>query len=371
MPMFDRALSAANRDSDNGEIGLELSLEELHMIQLRRTGESIEVIAHACVPHGVDIIDLLGDPRKFAEIIKLGLKQGQFRGRNVVAAMPATHTRVMPISYQASEKYGDDAAIGKLMQDRIGDDISEFVIDYMPVQTLYEGKQKLALVAICREETVVNFLELLRKSGLKVNALEIGPIAIRRLIAALQRVSEPQNTMVVNCGREKSFLTLLSDERLLADDEVDFGEEIVLKRVCDALDMSRTLAMDLVTRINLDPAAAEPDPEQARHADALREIIKPQLTRLVEEIQRGLMFAQSESRGVRDNQVYLLGSLARWPGAAQLLASLTDTTVATVPSPLTLFPPLGKIDEHTIDVDSAPEFTIATGLALRRFMDNA
>ena len=177
--------------------------------------------------------------------------------------------------------------------------------------------------------------------------------------------------MVVNCGREKSFLTLLSDDRLLADDEVDFGEEVGLQRICDALDMSRTLAIDLVTRINLDPAAADPDPAQARHAEALREIIKPQIARLVEEIQRGLMFAQSESRGVRDNQVFLLGSLARWPGAAQLLASLTDTTVATVPSPLALFPPMGKSAEQQIDTDSAPELTVATGLALRRFMDNA
>ncbi|MDH3642141.1 MAG: pilus assembly protein PilM, partial [Gammaproteobacteria bacterium] len=253
----------------------------------------------------------------------------------------------------------------QLMRERIGDGISEFVIDYMPVQTLYKGREKLALVAICREETVVSFLELLRKSGLSVSALEIGPIAIRRLIASVQALAPPQNTLVVNCGRDKSYLTLMSDNRLLADDEVDFGEDTVLEKISNALDMPRELAIDLVRKVNLDPAVTEPDPELARNADALTEIVKPELGRLVQEIQRGLVFAASESRGTRANQVYLLGSMARWPGTAELLASLADTPVATVPSPLTLFPPAhGERTEGP-----APELAVATGLALRAFMD--
>lgn len=364
MPPFARALGALHRERNHGDIGLELSLEELHMVQLCRKGEGLEVNAYANVRYPTDAAGLLGDADAFARVVKQGLKQGRFVGRRVVAAMPASSTQVMPVSYQASGR-GDDAAIAQLMRERIGDGISEFVIDYMPVQTLYQGREKLALVAICREETVVHFLELLRKSGLRVAALEIGPIAIRRLIATLQAIGSPQNSLVVNCGRDKSYLTLMSDNRLLADDEVDFGEETVLDKICKTLDMPRELAVDLVHKVSLDPAAVESDPELARNADALIEIVKPELSRLVQEIQRGLIFAASESRGTRPNQVYLLGSMARWPGTAELLASLADTPVSNVPSPLTLFP---SPDVERAD-EPAPELAVATGLALRNFME--
>lgn len=366
MSALARALSVVNRNRIYGEIGLELSLEQLHMVQLCQQGESLAVNAYASVPYGTDLPALLADHVRFAGLVKTALKQGKFHGRRVVAAMPASQTQVMPVSYQAAESGGDDAAIGRLMQERIGDGIAEFVIDYMPVRTLYEGREKLALVAICREETAVNFLELLRRSGLSISALEIGPIAIRRLIAAVQRVGAPQNTLVVNCGREKSYLTLLSDKRLLADDEVDFGEEAVLEGVCSALDVTREMAEELVGRINLDPSREDGDPETARNADSLTQIIKPRLVRLVQEIQRGLMFAQSESRGARTNQIYLLGSIARWPGTDQLLASLVDTPVTTVPSPLALFPPVGAAPSS----EPAPELAVATGLALRKFLGN-
>jgi type IV pilus assembly protein PilM len=366
MSALARALSVVNRNRIYGEIGLELSLEQLHMVQLCRRGESLAVNAYASVPYGTDLPALLADHRLFARLVKQALKQGGFSGRNAVAAMPASQTQVMPVSYQSSGSGGDDAAIARLMQERIGDGIAEFVIDYMPVQTLYEGREKLALVAICREETAVNFLELLRKAGLSIRALEIGPIAIRRLIAAVQRVSPPQNTLVVNCGREKSYLTLVSDDRLLADDEIDFGEEVILQSVCSALDTTREMAEDLVYRVDLDPERQDPDPETARNADSLTEIIKPRLARLVQEIQRGLMFAQSESRGTRANQIYLLGSIARWPGTASLLASLVETPVTTVPSPLALFPP----DGVKPSAEPAPELAVATGLALRKFIGN-
>jgi type IV pilus assembly protein PilM len=348
---------------DYGEIGLELSLEELHMVQLCRIGEGLEVQAYTSVAYTEELQKLLSDPPAFTTLVKRGLKQADFVGSQVVVAMPASLTQVMPVSYQTSEMQSDDAAIAKLMQERIGDSIADFVIDYMPVQTLYEGRQKLALVAICREETVTNLLELMRKAGLKVNALEIGPIALRRLITLLQRTGPVQNTIVVNCGREKSYLTLLSDERLLADDEVDFGEDTVLNKICSTLDMPRDLAFELVQQISLDPAYQAPDAEMSNNADTLLQIVKPLMSNLAREIQRGLVFAQSESRGSRPNQVYLQGSIARWPGAAELLSSILETPVASAPSPLALFS-----SGSSRDPAQAPELAVATGLALRKYM---
>jgi len=365
MPRLARALSVLNRRRDHGEIGLELSLEELHMVQLCRVGESLQVVGHVSVGYDSDLSTLLANPDAFIGVVKQGLKQGNFAGRKAVIAMPSSLTQVMPVSYQTSDRLNDDAAIAELMHERLGEGVAEFVIDYMPVQTLYEGKQKLALVAICREETVVNLLELLRKAGLHVSALEIGPIALRRLITTLQPKGTLQNTLVVNCGRDKSYLTLLSDNRLLADDEVDFGEEQVLQKISSTLDMHRDIVLDLVHKIGLNPNHKSVEPGTVQNAEALSQIVKPLFARLAQEIERGLVFAQSESRGSRPNQVYLLGSIARWHGAAELLSDLVQAPVATAPSPLALF-----ASSSTKGLEPAPELAVATGLALRKFMQH-
>jgi Tfp pilus assembly PilM family ATPase len=271
--------------------------------------------------------------------------------------------RVMPISYQTRAQQSDAEAIGGLMAERLGADVAELVIDYMPVQTLNQGAEKLALVAMCKETAVLEFLERLRIAGLKVSSLEIGPIAIRRLVVAQQKNLPPQNTLVVNCGRVKSYLTVIADERLLADDEIEFGEQTLLDQVQETLGLELALARKLVTTTNLDPRVVVAGEEKAGAGRALTQIIKPYLQHLVHEIERGLVFANSESRGSRLNRVYLLGSFARWLGADKLLESMLDVPVAKIPNPVSLFGPQAS--------EASPELAVATGLALKGCSEHA
>ena len=50
--------------------------------------------------------------------------------------MPSALVRVMPVSYHLRPGETDAAAIGALMAERLGDEVGELVIDYMPVQRL-------------------------------------------------------------------------------------------------------------------------------------------------------------------------------------------------------------------------------------------
>jgi len=84
----------------------------------------------------------------------------------------------------------------------------------------------------------------------------------------------------------------------------------------------------------------------------------------VRELERGLVYATSESHGTDETKVYLIGSLARWTGADKLLTDLLRHEVQTIPDPLQPFLRLG-VDQPG---DSGrPELAIAAGLALRDF----
>ena len=103
--------------------------------------------------------------------------------------------------------------------------------------------------------------------------------------------------------------------------------------------------------------------------NTLSEILKPQFMKLVEEVKRAFLYAASETRGRGVQQVYLLGSIARWPGSDQLLSSLTGSKVAKIPDPLSVFPASDE-DEARAAGHSAPEIAVATGLALRGMKDH-
>ena len=342
--------------SMHGVIGLEISLSQIHMAQLSCNNGQLSLSASMSLDHGSNPTEVWQDKGQFRQLMLAARKGGEFRGRQIVAALPSSLVRVMPVSYEPAAGESDDESIAKLLSERIGSDADNFVVDYMPVHTLQKSRTRLALVALCREETVVAYLDALTHAGCEVVALEIGPIAIHRLINTVMADLPPQNTLVVNCGRQCSYLTLVADNRLLADDEIGFGEDAIVNALCSSLDIDPALALKMIVDTALDPKASDEENDAGRW---ISEIIYPEFQRLASEIERGLVYANSESRGSRRSSVYLLGGIARWRGADRLLQSILGVPVAIVPSPLALF--------GQPDAESAPELAVATGLALHSF----
>ena len=159
---------------------------------------------------------------------------------------------------------------------------------------------------------------------------------------------------------------MISGTDLLFDQEVAFGENSLVEQAARTLDMSDNMARDLVLRSGVQPdsfaVSNADDLDDAGLGSAIAEILKPQFMKLVEEIKRVCLYAASETRGGTVTQVYLLGSVARWPGSDELLTRLTGVEVAKIPDPLALFPSSAN-DERS--KTAAPEIVVATGAALR------
>lgn len=357
-----------------GPIGIDLALEELHAVQLHATCASAPTLrARASIPFGCPRSEILRNPLRFRSLVKKALGNSDFSGRKAVIALPSGMFRTMSINYRSTSKNGDDsAAVLDVMRDRLEGDLSDFVLDYLPVKNRSKGEECLALVAVSERQSVVDFLELARKARLDVQALEIGPVAISRLVGALSLQTGSQNSLVINSGRRASYLTLMSGTDLLFDQEVAFGENALITRVASSLDMSEKMARDLVLRTgvksNAHTGKVQSTIEESGLVATMSEILKPQFMQIVEEIKRVCLYAAAETRGGAVRQVYLLGSIARWPGSDDLLSSLTGTKVDKIPDPLAL---LSSIDDKPVDGDvSAPELAVATGAALRGMQVN-
>lgn len=358
-----------------GPIGIDLSLEAIHLVQLESAkGKLPEVRARASLAYGTPRRDMLQNQHQFRSLIKRALDTDRFYGRKAVIAMPSGMFRTMSINYSAAPGPDQEAkAILKVMKDRLDGDLADYVIDYLPVKSRSKSDERLALVAVSERAPVVDFLELARRARLDVQALEIGPVAISRLVGALSKESGSENVLVINSGRRASYLTLISGNDVLFDQEVAFGENSLIRQAAETLDMPEEMARDLVVRTGLrsgDGSSVDATIIEAGLVSTIAEILKPQFLKLVEEIKRVCMYAAAETRGGAVSQVYLLGSIARWPGSDELLSTLTGNSVATIPDPLALFPARGGAKPRP-GFESAPEIVVATGAALRGLQNHA
>lgn len=349
-------------------IGLELTEHALHAVQLAH--DKLPVVkAFTSVPYPVEHSELMNSPAALKSFLKTAFKKAGFSGRKVVTALPSADVKVMSVTFQARAGQSDDVAIGKLMQDRIGEDLSQFVIDYIPIRTESREGDRLAMVFLSERSTVIAYLEQLRKAGLDVIALEVNPVSIRRLIATLISAEEaPENVLVINTGDMTTTLTMVSGRRLLFDQSVDFGESSLLEQIAIALDAPQEVAREIVFRHGLHPqreAASVPaDIDDTGSSNMILTIARPQFSNLVAEIRRAVLFASAETRGGSIGHAYLMGSIAHWPGAAELLGRLAEIPV-NLPAPLPLTDTLR--DKH--GAQPRPELVIPAGLALRGFTD--
>lgn len=347
-----------------GPIGLEFARERLHAVQLRPHAGTARISASASVNYPVSREELMTSPEDMTRLVSHALDSDSFQGRETVSVMPQNHLRILSLSYQASGQGSDDSAILKRLVDRIDDDLSQYVIDYLPVRVQPQHNDRLAIVALARREDVISYLEVLRQSGLAVNALEIGPVSIARLVSTLGSSNANENIMVINFGRQVSFVTIVSRQRVLLDREINFGEDNLLDEVAQTLEVTPEATYDLIREHGIGGESKQGEVAQPFSADidvaqTLCEIAKPALSRLIDEIGRALIYAASETRGEAVSRVYLAGSVARWNGASKLLNELLDIPVVNIPAPVF------DTDSNQQNDISGPEFAIATGLALR------
>jgi len=345
-------------------IGLEFADEGVNLVQLQWAHPPL-IKAHASLPYPVERTELLKSAPAFKGFLKQAISLGPFTGRKVVTALPTDDVRSLSVTYQVKPGETDGQAIGKLMEERVGEDLGQFVIDYVPVRSEVREGDRLAMVLISERSTVVSHLEQLRKVGLEVTALEVSSVAIKRWVSTLIGAGEaPQNVLVINVGKHKTYLTMVSGQRLLFDQEIDFGERAVLDHVSLALDSPRDVTYEIVLRNGVHPGLYDRSVpggiDDTRSFNMLVTIVRPQFANLVAEIRRAVLFASSETRGGSVGHAFLMGGFARWPGADALLSSLTDMPVA-IPLPLPIASDLGEDAE----AQPHPELVVSAGLALR------
>ena len=356
-----------------GLIGLDLGSHSIHLCQLRSESHNrYTILAKASIGFQGSRQQLLDSPKAFKQLLAKATKGKKFKGRKVTAIMPPDDVKIMLLTYKANITHVD-AEILKMLSQRVDGDINDYVVDYLPVRNNKSDDEHIVMASVARRDKVDRLLHTLTSAGLEVHSLDIGPAALKRLVSSLYTDDVKNNVLLINIGDKTSYLTIVSGRRLLFDQPVQFGCLQLLQEIADSLDVSLEKAQDLIHEHGLQAV----DPAQqmnglVSHSDisaTLLEIIKPTFLQLVEEINRVLVFTASETHGEPLSRVFLLGCIARWPGAQELMMSFLDIKVPKVQTEF--YQVFSDANDKTARwVDHLPEMAIATGLALRGLQDD-
>jgi type IV pilus assembly protein PilM len=362
-PLWNRFPSWPAGFEGPSPIGLDLGPERLNLVQMARAGGQPALRAIAALPYPCTRDELLLQPQKLRALLKQAFSTQPFSGRRVVSCLPASQLKIISLSYPHTEGQAEDAAIVAALRERQKGELDNMVIDYQPIrQEDADSGKRDALVALASREHVLAYLKLLTSAGLKVEALDIGPAALARVVMHAGARHDPEfplkpNALLINFGVDSSYLTVIWGRRLVLDRAVEFCESRLLGRLKAVLDMPTELATQVLYRGAA--AGAEAD-ETAR---VVEEVFRPELALLQSEISKTLVYMASRTRGKSVDTVFLAGPLVRYPGLVQSLRQQLKVTV-NILNPLVDFAQESS-DIRDPSMGTAAGIALAAGLALR------
>jgi type IV pilus assembly protein PilM len=320
------------------------------------------------VPYPAPRAELLAAPAELARFVAGALASQPFQGRRVVSALPPSEVRILPLSVHLAQGQSEAQAVAKAAIEQLGIAPAGTVLDYYQVRGAEgDNASRQVLVAAAQEPRVLDYLAMLESARLIPVALDIGPAAIARLLAALHGSDIGQSTMLLNFGSARSYVTVIWGRRLMLDREIDFGEEQLADAVARALELPRATATSLLREHGIGGRAAA-----GAHADlrrAIHEVLHRACQSLADELAHTQVYVASRTRGSTVSRVFLNGSLARYPGIQARIGELIDVPVHLL-DPFAAFARAGAgagagtaADKHKDDIGRA--LALAAGLALR------
>jgi type IV pilus assembly protein PilM len=177
-------------------IGLDLGHSSLKMVQLAVRDGKVKVLAARRVPVKGD-----GPERDSAVIgaIQQVLADGQFRGREVVSALPIDKVRITSLRLPEDETDQADKILRREAAERFDLDPARDAIDYILAGSVRQGdevKNEYILFAV-DYATVEGHIRLLEEAGLTPAAVDASPCALFRAFErSLRRQEDRERTII-------------------------------------------------------------------------------------------------------------------------------------------------------------------------------
>ena len=354
--------------SVTGPIGFYLSRDKLHMTQLEKHAGGLQLRSGLSIAYPNDRDSLLSSPDDFKSLVKKALKTGHFKSNEIVTCLPGG-VKIINLSYQIEPGQKIEDEIVKSIIYSLGGAPEDYIIDYLPIRSEnLTSRDKSVLVIVAPRQKVINFLDLLSNAGLQVQAVDAGPSSLGRLVASLDHNKSYPHNLLINFAENKSYLSVFDGRRLIMDRALPLGLNNLLETLAKSLGIAKEQALEMLTRYGFqtkreDLNNKDTGVDDREIVESIVEIVKPYFHEVSDEVSKMLLFTKSETRGKTIEHIYLLGCIARFPGAEEFISEIFSFPVSVL-DPLA---PFTIKDGHIerINLDGPAQIALSVGFALR------
>jgi len=154
-------------------IGVDMGDDTVKMVQLANNGKGISLIAGGSETRPADVKPGSGDWQRWAiEIVKKLTANGEFRGRDVIAAMPAHEVFIDHIKMpKVNDNKPEDAILSKIKQ-KLPFEADNAMIKYITTE------QDNALIIATERKKIDRHLAIYEKANLQIKSIGVWPIAL-------------------------------------------------------------------------------------------------------------------------------------------------------------------------------------------------
>jgi len=355
-------------------IGLDVGSDGVRLLQLESSGLTLSVVAAAHRQMDLSATPGVNRYREGAMAAAELLKEGRFRGRRIVAALPGEIVQVKNLRLPQMPAAELDSAVRFEAQNIIGppaDGGEPAMMDYLvggEVRQNGEVRQEVIVIWASHGE-VSAVTEYFHQAGLMVDALDFGPVALFRTVERFVRRKEDEHEVhvLVDVGEKGSRVVVGRGREINFFKSSDIGGDRFNEAVSRRLEITMSEARDLRRRAALSTPAAPSRDITAESPDRVRQAILDATRGLMEELAREvalcLRYCSVTFRGQRPARVRLCGMEAPDAGLKMAMESV-------LAMPAEVARPLYSVNHEAMPASerggTMASWTVALGLALRR-----
>ena len=348
-------------------IAMDIGTDSIKLLQMQRMGNVVSV--RACARWRFPQ-DALSDPpqrrRLAVQAVRDMLKNGSFRGRRVVTALPSSSLNIKNVRLPRMSDEELREAVTFEAKERFGFEVTADKLSYLNAGEVRQGaetRDEIIMLA-APPDALDEHLDMLDEMGLNPQHIDAEPIALFRSFERFlrRREDEPAVSVLVEVGRGGTRVVVARGRQIVFVKSIDIGGQSFTQALAKHLNLSYRDAAEL--RIRTMPQDGAPEPGQSAAALNLtvRDAMRPQVEDLAREVGLCLRYCSVTFRGLRPNCVTLTGGEAYDPALQSLLSEQLNAKCV-------LGQPLRGIDVANLDVadrrGTLSEWAVCAGLAIR------
>ncbi len=297
-------------------IGLDIGSTTIKLAQIAKTSSGLKLIKLAIqqTPSLAIKDGTIVDPGAIAQEIKDMVKKHNVLAKQVVSAVSGQPIVIRTITMPAMTQKELDNSIRYEAERYIPYSVAEANISghILRKQLPGDDKNMEVLLMAAPKEMINNHQETINQSGLQVEAIELEPVALPRIMGLTIGQEELKQTIaLINIGAGSTSITIVKEGILRNSRTIAIGGNSFTKAIAQGMNLSFEDAEKLKKEkgaIRIEKDATPVAPTVMR----LFNTVLPTLTELVTEIQRSFDFYRSRYRGESVDLIYLSGGSAKF-----------------------------------------------------------